>query len=122
MSLGRHIANPRLRFSNPRLRFSNPRLRLFAGAIMISFSPVWVKLVDVSPTTSGFYRLAIGGVALALFLLATGTAPDIIKACVANSYSVRRPVRARYLVLASKHRLCRPRAGHVCSPVFRFSS
>ncbi len=39
---------------------------------MISFSPVWVKLVDVSPTTSGFYRLAIGGVALALFLLATG--------------------------------------------------
>ncbi len=39
---------------------------------MISFSPVWVKLVDVSPTTSGFYRLAIGGVALALFLAATG--------------------------------------------------
>ena len=39
---------------------------------MISFSPVWVKLVDVSPTTSGFYRLAIGGAALALFLAATG--------------------------------------------------
>ncbi len=50
----------------------NPRLRLFAGAIMISFSPVWVKLVDVSPTTSGFYRVAIGGVALTLFLVVTG--------------------------------------------------
>ena len=39
---------------------------------MISFSPVWVKLVNVSPTTSGFYRLAIGGAALMLFLMATG--------------------------------------------------
>lgn len=46
----------------------NPRLRLFIGATLISFSPVWVKLVDVSPTTSGFYRVFIGGVALALFL------------------------------------------------------
>ena len=47
----------------------NPQLRLYVGAILISFSPVWVKLVNVSPTTSGFYRLAIGGVALTLFLL-----------------------------------------------------
>ena len=70
----------------------NPRLRLFVGATMISFSPVWVKLVSVSrrldllletsscfspvwvklvsvsPTTSGFYRVFIGGVALVLFL------------------------------------------------------
>lgn len=50
---------------------SNPRLRLFVGAALISFSPVWVKLVDVSPTTSGFYRVFIGGIALALFLLFT---------------------------------------------------
>lgn len=50
----------------------NPRLRLFAGATCISFSPVWVKLAEVSPTTSGFYRLAIGGVALSLFLLVSG--------------------------------------------------
>ncbi len=57
---------------NLRRAIANPRLRLFAGAIMISFSPVWVKLVDVSPTTSGFYRVAIGGAALALFLMATG--------------------------------------------------
>ncbi|MDJ0814105.1 MAG: DMT family transporter [Woeseiaceae bacterium] len=48
---------------------SNPRLRLFAGAALISLSPVWVKLVSVSPTTSGFYRVLIGGVALSLYLL-----------------------------------------------------
>jgi drug/metabolite transporter (DMT)-like permease len=50
---------------------ANPRLRLFVGATMISFSPVWVKLVTVSPTTSGFYRVFIGGIALSLFLLVT---------------------------------------------------
>ncbi len=50
---------------------ANPRLRLFAGATMISFSPVWVRLVSVSPTTSGFYRVFFGGVALALFLVMT---------------------------------------------------
>lgn len=53
------------------LGFGYPHLRLFAGATMISFSPVWVKLVDVSPTTSGFYRVFFGGVALAFYLLAT---------------------------------------------------
>lgn len=47
----------------------NPQLRLFIGATLISFSPVWVKLVNVSPTTSGFYRVLIGGVALALYLI-----------------------------------------------------
>ncbi|MDH3339604.1 MAG: EamA/RhaT family transporter, partial [Gammaproteobacteria bacterium] len=36
---------------------------------MISFSPVWVKLVSVSPTTSGFYRVFFGGLALTIFLL-----------------------------------------------------
>ena len=30
----------------------NPTLRLFIGAALISLSPVWVKLVTVSPTTS----------------------------------------------------------------------
>lgn len=47
----------------------SPRLRLFAGAALISLSPVWVKLVDVSATTSGFYRVFIGGVVLSLYLL-----------------------------------------------------
>jgi drug/metabolite transporter (DMT)-like permease len=51
---------------------ANPLLRLFAGATFISFSPVWVKLADISPTASGFYRLAIGGVALAMFLVISG--------------------------------------------------
>lgn len=52
--------------------FANPQARLFAGATLISFSPVWVKLANVSPTTSGFYRVAIGGAALAIFLAMTG--------------------------------------------------
>ena len=50
---------------------SNPLVRLFAGAILISFSPVFVRLVDVAPTTSAFYRVLIGGVALAAFLAVT---------------------------------------------------
>ncbi|MGI9234617.1 MAG: DMT family transporter [Woeseiaceae bacterium] len=50
----------------------NPTLRLFIGAALISLSPVWVKLVSVSPTTSGFYRVLIGGVALALYLIVSG--------------------------------------------------
>ena len=37
--------------------FAEPRVRLFVGAALISLSPVWVKLVTVSPTTSGFYRV-----------------------------------------------------------------
>lgn len=47
-------------------------MRLFVGAALISLSPVWVKLVSVSPTVSGFYRVLIGGVALALYLLLSG--------------------------------------------------
>ncbi|MGB5722586.1 MAG: DMT family transporter [Woeseiaceae bacterium] len=52
--------------------FGNPTLRLFIGAALISLSPVWVKLVSVSPTTSGFYRVLIGGAALAVYLLMSG--------------------------------------------------
>jgi drug/metabolite transporter (DMT)-like permease len=54
----------------------SPRLRLFAGAALISLSPVWVKLVSVSPTTSGFYRVLIGGVALTLYLAVTRRRPQ----------------------------------------------
>jgi len=50
----------------------SPHARLFGGAALISLSPVWVALVSVSPTTSGFYRVSIGTVALALFLVLTG--------------------------------------------------
>ena len=50
---------------------ANPTLRLFIGAALISLSPVWVKLVGVSSTTSAFWLLAIGGVAIAAYLLVT---------------------------------------------------
>jgi drug/metabolite transporter (DMT)-like permease len=40
--------------------------RLMFGALMISFSGVWVKVSHVSPTVSAFYRVFFGG----LFLLA----------------------------------------------------
>ena len=49
----------------------NPRLRLFIGAALISLSPVWVRLTDVSPSVSGFYRVAFGGAALVIFMLVT---------------------------------------------------
>ena len=48
---------------------ASPTLRLFIGAALISLSPVWVRLVDVSATASGFWRVAIGGVAIAAYLL-----------------------------------------------------
>ncbi len=50
---------------------ANPRPRLYLGAVLISLSPVWVKLVDVSSTTSGFYRAAFGAAGLCLYLLVT---------------------------------------------------
>jgi drug/metabolite transporter (DMT)-like permease len=50
---------------------ANPTLRLFIGAALISLSPVWVKLVQVSTTTSAFWRLAIGGVVIAAYLVVT---------------------------------------------------
>lgn len=50
---------------------ANPTLRLFIGAALISLSPVWVRLVDVSPSTSGFYRVVFGGLALVVYLVVT---------------------------------------------------
>ncbi len=50
---------------------ANPTLRLFIGAALISLSPVWVQLVDVAPSTSGFYRVLFGGAALVVYLLVT---------------------------------------------------
>lgn len=52
--------------------FANPHLRLYVGAVLISFSPVFVNLVSVPPTTSGFYRVFIGGLALIGFVVLTG--------------------------------------------------
>ncbi len=53
------------------MSLSNPTLRLFIGAALISLSPVWVRLVSVSATASGFWRVAIGGIAVAAYLLVT---------------------------------------------------
>lgn len=43
-------------------------LLLLAGAVLISFSPVLVKLAHVGPTTAAFYRMTIGGVPLAAWV------------------------------------------------------
>ena len=42
------------------------RTRMLIGAVMISFSGVWVKVCHVTPSASAFYRVLIGG----MFLLA----------------------------------------------------
>jgi len=39
-------------------------LHLTAGAVMISFSGVWVKVAHVPPTVSAFYRALFGGIFL----------------------------------------------------------
>ena len=44
-------------------------LGLLAGAIMISFSGVWVKLSHVTPTVSAFYRVFFGGIILLVMAL-----------------------------------------------------
>jgi len=44
--------------------------QLVLGAIMISFSAVFVKLVHVPPTVSGFYRVFFGGLILLVVMLA----------------------------------------------------
>lgn len=44
-------------------------LELVIGAVMISFSAVFVKLVHVPPTVSGFYRVFFGGLILLIFML-----------------------------------------------------
>jgi len=44
-------------------------LQVSAGAFLISFSAVFVKLADVGPTAAGFYRMIIGGAVLLLLTL-----------------------------------------------------
>lgn len=51
---------------------ASPRIRLFVGAALISLSPVWVRLVTVPPTVSGFYRVLFGALALAVYLIVSG--------------------------------------------------
>jgi drug/metabolite transporter (DMT)-like permease len=46
-----------------RLRHA-PIFHLLCGAFLISFSGIFVKLADVSPTSSGFYRVLFGSIFL----------------------------------------------------------
>ena len=46
--------------------------QLVAGAVMISFSPVFVKLANVGPTSSAFYRMCFGGLLLTAIALVSG--------------------------------------------------
>ena len=41
-----------------------PIFRVLCGAFLISFSGIFVKLADVSPTASGFYRVFFGSIFL----------------------------------------------------------
>ena len=44
-------------------------LSILTGAFLISFSPVFVKLVDLQPTVSGFYRMFFGCISLLVIFL-----------------------------------------------------
>lgn len=46
----------------------SPLARVLAGAVLISFAPVLVKLADVGPTPAGFYRMLLGGLILAVLV------------------------------------------------------
>ncbi len=50
---------------------SSATLRLLTGAVFISFSAVFVRLLSVPPTVSAFYRLLFGGGFLLLYVLLT---------------------------------------------------
>ena len=47
-------------------------LRLLAGAVMISFAPVFVRVTDVPPTVVAVYRTLIGGLVLLGWVLVRG--------------------------------------------------
>ena len=47
--------------TDEQLRPDQALLRTTLGAMMISFSAVWVKLAHVTPTASAFYRVFLGG-------------------------------------------------------------
>ncbi len=49
-------------------------VQLLVGATMISFSPVFVELANVGPTTAGFYRTLFGGLFLLIVVLVRGEA------------------------------------------------
>jgi drug/metabolite transporter (DMT)-like permease len=54
---------------DPKRPKSHRHLEMVTGVMMISFSAVWVKLVQVGPTTIGFYRMLFGALLLLLIVL-----------------------------------------------------
>jgi drug/metabolite transporter (DMT)-like permease len=62
-----NILNPlitQLSYNLKTLQKNTAILHLIAGAVMISFSGVWVKVSHVTPTVSAFYRVLFGGMFL----------------------------------------------------------
>ncbi len=57
---------------DPASVFRQALIRTFLGAVMISFSAVFVKLAHVNPTVSAFYRVFFGGCFLLVILLVRG--------------------------------------------------
>jgi drug/metabolite transporter (DMT)-like permease len=51
----------------------NPKLSLIFGIICISFSPIFVKLVDAAPIVCGLYRMGFAWVCLAPYCLYKGS-------------------------------------------------
>ena len=47
-------------------------LRLILGAVLISFSGIWVKTAQVSPTSAAFYRVFFGGIILLIVAFCKG--------------------------------------------------
>ena len=55
----------------PQRTVKNPILRVATGAIAISFSGVWVKIANVTPASSAFYRVFFGCIFLVVFSILT---------------------------------------------------
>lgn len=47
-------------------------VQVAAGAVLISFAPVFVKLVSVGPSVAGFYRMVVGAVVLGAVAVVRG--------------------------------------------------
>lgn len=58
---------------------NHPIAAVLAGAVLISFSAVWVKLSELPPTTSAFYRVFFGAVFLLLASLRSNDFPKLSK-------------------------------------------
>jgi drug/metabolite transporter (DMT)-like permease len=54
----------------PAMRPGHALANVAAGAVLISFAPVWVRVADVGPTAAGVYRMLIGGIVLLALALA----------------------------------------------------